>query len=323
MAESEPTVAVIGAAGYIGSRVVVDLQETHPEWTVRGLDNFYLGTVDRIGDITIEDVDIRYREQLEAALSGADIVMHLAAISGVDDCTANPDLAYEVNVQGTNNVAWWCRKHGAGLVYPFSVGVIGDPKQYPITTDHPRDPLNWYARTKLLTESAIDGFAEGAFPAHLFMKANLYGHHTIDGRTITKNMVINFFIDRALSGETLTVYAPGTQSRNYVHVNDVSMAYVKSAERLVEALEAGETGAREYEIASDEDTSVIDVAERVQAIAAEEHGLDVDVEVVENPREAETLVDNFRIDTSKPREELGWEAAHSIDETIRNLLQSE
>ena len=321
MTGTAPTIAITGAAGYIGSRVVADITNTHPDWEVRGFDNFYVGALREVAGIDITHLDVRDRSRLEDALSGADVVMHLAAVSGVDDCASNPDLAYEVNVQGTANVAWWCRKDGAGLVFPFSVGVIGDPREYPITVSHPRDPLNWYTRTKLLNERAIETLAEGAFPAHLFMKGNLYGHHDVDGREISKSTVINFFLDRALAGDPLTVYEPGTQSRNYVHVKDVAEAYVRSAERLVESLDNGETGARAYEIASDEDPSVMTVAELVREIVADEHGEEVDVTLVENPRTAETLVDDFEIDTSRVRDELGWEATRSIEGTIRELVE--
>ena len=316
------TVAITGAAGYIGSCVVKQLQAAHPAWEIEAFDNFYLGDVRQIGDVAVEHLDVRDRDRLEDGLAGADIVMHLAALSGVDDCADHSDLAYEVNVQGTENVAWFCRKHETGLIFPFSMGVIGDPQEFPITVDHPRDPLNWYGRTKLLNERAIETFSEGAFPAHQFMIANLYGDHTIDGERVSKSTVTNFFLDRALAGETLTVYEPGTQSRNYVHVEDVARAYVDSAEAMIDELDRGETGTTKYELASDEDPSVEEIAQLIADVAADERDIETDVEIIENPRSGETLVDSFPVDTSRTEADLGWSAEHTVEETIRDRLRT-
>ena len=319
--ETTLMVAVTGAAGYIGSRVLVELRLAHPEWELIGIDNMYRGQVDAVGDVEIEHVDIRNRARLEDALSGADVVCHLAAISGVDDCEEQPDLAYDVNVTGTNNVAWFCKKTGAALAFPFSMAVLGDPAAFPITADLPRDPLNWYGETKLLGERAIESFADGAFPAHLFLTSNLYGEHEIGEIKVGKPTVINFFINRALAGETLTVYEPGTQARNFVHVKDVARSYVRSAERLAEQLARDETGTETFEIASEEDLSVMRVAKIVQETAQEIREAEVDVKLIENPRVDETMVEEFRVDISNTQKTLNWNVQESVEEAVQEGLE--
>ena len=319
--DENPTIAVTGAAGYIGSRVIVEMQRIHPEWNLLAIDNQYGGQVDAIGGMTIDHVDVRNRDRLETALSGADVVCHLAAVSGVDDCAENTDLAYEVNVTGTNNVAWFCRKTGAALVFPFSMAVLGDPESFPITATQQRDPLNWYGRTKLLGERSIEVLADDAFPAHLFLKSNLYGNHVVGDTVVGKPTVINFFVNRVLDGEPLTVYEPGTQSRNFIHVRDVALAYVRSAERLLAQLDGSEAGTETYEIASGEDMSVMSVAEIVRETTAEEFGINVDINLVENPRAGETMVKEFGVDTSQAREILDWTPTESIRESVEQLLR--
>jgi len=96
--------------------------------------------------------------------------------------------------------------------------------------------------------------------------------------------------------------------------------YVRSVERIVEQLKAGETGVEKYEIVSDKDPSVMSLAEWLDEIAADECGMDADMELVENPRSAETLVDTFEVSTATAREELGWEPRETVRDSIRELV---
>jgi hypothetical protein len=69
------------------------------------------------------------------------------------------------------------------------MAALGDPVEFPITVDHPRNPMIWYGRTKLLNERAIEDFVDGAFPAHRFMNSNLYDEHEVDGQRVSKGTV--------------------------------------------------------------------------------------------------------------------------------------
>jgi nucleoside-diphosphate-sugar epimerase len=318
----EFTVGITGAAGYIGSRLLVELEATHPDWNVVAVDNFYRGDVREAGGVTVQHCDVRNTDRLTELFEGVDAIVHLAAISGLDDCADNPELTHAVNVQATTDLAWYCNRTGTALVFPASMAIFGHPDEFPITVDQPREPINWYGRSKVLGERAIETFAHEAFPAHVLVKSNLYGGHTVDDEYISKGTVINFFVGRALDEEPITVYEPGTQSRNFVHVVDVARAYVASLERLQEQLAAGDTGVTTYPIASDEDPSVHAIAEEVQEIA-QAHDLDTAVELVENPRSGETMVEAFTVDTTKTHEELGWEAQRGVAAAIERRIDAQ
>lgn len=310
------TVGVTGAAGFIGSRVVKRLLEEG--YDVDALDDFSNGQVDSVGGVEIRRGDVGDMEDV-ASLADADAVLHLAAVSGVDDCEEEPDRAYRDNVVGTDNVAWLCRRNETPLVFPCSMAIVGDPTEFPITRNHPRRPLNLYGLTKNAGEESVEVMARDGYPAHVFMKSNVYGSHVVGDTVVGKGTVINFFIDRARSGEPLTVYEPGTQARDFIHVKDVAEAYVDSVEKL---LETGETGRETFEIASGRSTSVLDVANLVADTFEEVEGERPEVKLVENPRAGEeTLVEDFDVDVSRAREELGWQAEHGLEDAVREMVR--
>jgi len=312
-------VCVTGAGGYIGSRVVVELLEAGHD--VTAVDSFRSAQVDEIHGVSVEEADVRDRGKVRDATEGADAVMHLAAVSGVQDCDENPEEAFDINVGGTENVAWVCRERGTPLVFPCSMAIIGDPVEFPITSDHPRNPLNQYGLTKKMSEDDVHALAEGEFRAHVYMKSNLYGGHEVGDTRVSKGTVINIFVDKALNEEPLTVHKPGTQARDFVHVKDVARAYLRSLDHLMDMEGDSETGAQTLPIASGECMSILGLAETVQEVVEEERGYTVEIEMVENPRGGETAGGDFTVDTDGARESIGFEAKNSVEETVREIVR--
>ncbi len=315
MAESHD-VCVTGAGGYIGSRVVVELLDAGHD--VTAIDSFRSAQVDEIDGVEIQEADVRDRNEVRNAVEGSDAVFHLAAVSGVQDCDDNPEEAFDINVGGTENVAWVCRENGTPLVFPCSMAVIGDPVEFPINSGHPRRPLNHYGLTKKMSEDDIHDLARDSFPAHVYMKSNLYGGHTVGDTRVSKGTVINIFVDKALNQEPLTVHEPGTQARDFVHVKDVARAYMRSLEVL---MDDAEDGATTIPIASGECMSVLDLAELVQEVVEDELGYTVEIEMVENPRGSEAAVDDFEVDTDGAAEFIGFRSGHDVRGTVGELLE--
>lgn len=309
------TIGVTGAGGYLGSCVTDTLLNAGHD--VVPVDNFSTGNIRSISGRKVQGVDIRDRSAVRKVFNNVDAVIHLAAVSDIEACQNSPEKAFDVNVGGTENVAWICREQGIPLSFAGSVAVFGEPESFPLRPDHQRDPLNTYGLTKQLNEDDIHALASRSFPAHVFLMANLFGSHTAGGSRVRKRTVIDIFIDAAENNEPLTVYKPGTQARNFIHVCDVADAYLRSVEELV----TDDSGATTYTLGTDEVLSVFEVARIVQDAAEVELGHRPEIERVANPRE-EAISEDFAMETEPVTEDLGFAPSRSVEEAVRESLET-
>lgn len=307
-------VGVTGAGGYIGSRITELLLEANHE--VVPIDNGYNSGLSSIKEQEIIEEDVRDIEAMRENLEGVDVLMHLAAITGIPECEEKEDLAYDVNVTGTQNIARICREKSIPLIFPMSMQVFGNTENFPITPENEREPVNNYGITKTIGEEIIDILSKGSFPAHIYVKSNVYGSHVINGERVEKGTVVNYFTSEAKKGNKLTVHSPGTQAKDFIHVKDVAEAYLKSLERI----KGEEDGKKVYLLASGESTSIKQLADVISEEGEQIVGQKPEVKIVENPRENDSVVENFDVDISKTEKELDFRAEHSLEESIREML---
>ncbi|MDT5224706.1 MAG: UDP-glucose 4-epimerase, partial [Mycobacterium sp.] len=225
---------VTGAAGFIGSTLVDRLlADGHP---VVSLDNFATGRATNLEHLAdnpahvFVEADI-VTADLEAILDEhqPEVVFHLAAQIDVRNSVADPQFDASVNVIGTIRVAEAARRaHVRKIVHTSSGGSIyGVPPSYPTREDDPTDPASPYAAGKVAGEIYLNTFRHlyGLDCSHI-APANVYGPrqdpHGEAG-------VVAIFAQALLEGRPTKVFGDGSNTRDYVFVDDVVDAFVRAS----------------------------------------------------------------------------------------------
>ncbi len=307
--------AITGAAGYIGNLVARTARDEG--WTVLGVD-------DLSGPVSLPPPDIEF---LKADFSSpgalrrmedADVVLHLGAVSGVVACARDPLGTWAVNVAGTGRLVAMCRRRRIPLAFSSSLAVVGAPDRMPIVEETPPGPTHEYARQKTEGEWLVRKLRATGVPATIARMSNVYGSYRVGDREVAKGNVVNAFVRQAASG-TLHVNAPGTQRRDFVHIDDVVRAWLRIADQLSE----GSSPESPYIVARGRTYSVLDVASRVASEWVRTHSLrpPLQVEVVENPRaDIELLDSRFEVDPSRTWASLGISPRHDLASDLTPLL---
>jgi UDP-glucose 4-epimerase len=230
---SPARVLVTGGAGLIGSHIV-DLLVLERERGVYGeiivLDNFVRGRRDNLaaalqrGSVTIVEGDIRDRVLLERVMRGVDQVFHQAAIR-ITQCAEDPRLAVEVLVDGTFNVleaAVVARVQR--VVAASSASVLGLADEFPTTErHHPYNNRTLYGAAKAFNEGLLRSFNDMYGLEYLGLRYfNVYGERMDIHGAYTE--VLIRWMDRILEGKPPLIFGDGTQTMDFVHVEDIARA---------------------------------------------------------------------------------------------------
>ncbi|HXH73897.1 MAG TPA: NAD-dependent epimerase/dehydratase family protein [Bacteriovoracaceae bacterium] len=222
---------VTGGAGFIGSNIVDLLLKRNHEVTV--LDNFSTGYKENLssyeGKIRIIEGDIRNRATVDTAMKGQDAVIHLAASVGNKKSIDEPLTDAECNVFGVINVLESIRQHNVrSITFSSSAGIFGEPQYQPVDEKHPCEPDSPYGATKLCGEKIILSYMKlYKLRAVCLRYFNVYGERQ---RFDAYGNVIPIFVSRALNKQDIKIFGDGLQTRDFIHVKDIAMANVLSAE---------------------------------------------------------------------------------------------
>ena len=221
-------IVLTGGAGFIGSTLALRLLEGAGNEIVI-LDNMHRDAISSEpglepgGALTLVVGDVMDRTAVERALDGADIVIHLASIAGVDTVMKHPVKTMQVAILGTSNVLDVAWKGGSvSRFVDFSTSEVFGRHAYNVAegdTTHVGavGEARWtYAVSKLAMEHlAHNYYKEYAFPTVSIRPFNIYGPRQIG------EGAIHHFILRALAGEDLMVHNDGSQIRSWCYVDDI------------------------------------------------------------------------------------------------------
>jgi UDP-glucose 4-epimerase len=318
---------VTGGCGFIGANLCRALGTHRPGDRIRVLDDFSTGSADalRAAVPTAEVVahgqwrdtpeilrgDVRDPAAASGAVEGADVVVHLAANTGVPSSVADPRADCERNVLGTLTMLEAARAETVGAFVFASSGAPAGAAEPPVTEEVVPRPISPYGASKLAGEAYCSAYSAAyGVNAVALRFSNVYG--PFSGH---KGSVVAAFIRDALAGRPLTVFGDGEQTRDFVHVDDLALAILAVA--TSDASVAGEV----FQVATGIETRISDLVDIVgDALASE--GVDGVSVRHQDPRVGD-MKRNFA-DISKIRARIGWsprvELRDGVIETVRHAV---
>jgi len=319
------SVLVVGGAGYIGSHMLIALQDAG--YAVVVFDNLSRGFADAVGLVPLVTGDLRSPADMEICFASQnfDLVMHFAALAYVGESVAEPELYYQNNVTGTLNLLSAMRRYGVNrLVFSSSCATYGEPECIPIPDMHPQRPINPYGRSKLIIEQTLADYANAyglqSISLRYFNAAGCDPQSRTRERHEPETHLIPLVLAEALRikqggnpAETnLSVFGmdfptkDGSCVRDYIHVTDLCHAHLLAAERLF----AGKTtGAEFYNLANGAGYTVLEVIDACRKVT----GMPITCEVApRRPGDPAVLVG----DATHAQEVLGWQVEHDRLEEI-------
>ena len=334
------TILVTGAAGFVGSYLVMELLRTVETATIVGLDNmndyydvsikeYRLKEIEKLAEQKpkIEWVFIRGNladsELIESCFGTYrfNVVVNLAAQAGVRNSITNPNVYIESNLIGFYNILEACRKYPAEhLVYASSSSVYGTNAKIPYSTDDKTDnPISLYAATKKSNE----------LMAHAYSK--LYNipstglrFFTVYGPAGRPDMAYFSFTNKLIKGEDIQIFNYGNCKRDFTYINDI-IEGVKRVMQCAPEKQDGDDGLplppyRVYNIGNSHPENLLDFVDILQqelisaGVLPEDYDFEAHKKLV--PMQAGDVPITYA-DTSALERDFGFKPMTSLREGLR------
>jgi UDP-glucose 4-epimerase len=319
---------ITGGCGFIGTSLISNLQQESGHH-IRVLDNLITGTRDDLGQVcdfqeissqsihgSPEGVELVVGDILDENLAqtvaqGVDIIIHLAANTGVGPSVEDPRADCMANVIGTFNYLEAARARNVSRFIFASSGAPAGEVAPPIHEELPSHPVSPYGASKLAGEGYCSAYnVTFGIQTVMLRFGNVYGPGSVH-----KSSVVAKFIRQALNKETLEIYGDGSQTRDFIYIDDL----IRSI-RL--AANTPNIGGEAFQIATNKETTLGEMT--VQLVnELKLKGL-TDVKVINGETRLGDVKRNYS-DTTKAKNRLNWQSTIGLEQglkiTVENFLK--
>ena len=307
-------ILVTGGCGFIGTNLI-ELLLGSSSYEISILDNLSAGNMRYLKDVLaahrlglsyVDFIkgDIMNMSVVKQACKGVHAVVHLAAHAGVVPSVEDPFHDAEVNVTGTLNLLEASRKAGVErFVFASSNAPLG-VQSPPMSEDKPPRPLSPYGASKLAGEGYCSAFwGSYGLRTVVLRFSNAYGPWSLH-----KASVVAKFIKDGISGGSFTIYGDGSQTRDFIHAEDISRAILRVLESGSDRI-FGET----FHLGTGQETRIGDLARIISGLFGGS------VKTVFEPERAGEIRRNYS-DIGKAERVLGFRPAVGLEEGVKSVF---
>jgi UDP-glucose 4-epimerase len=309
----QSTILVTGGAGLIGSTTVDRLLASHDPRRIIVFDNLSRGTMGNLAAalrdprVTLIEGDIRDRAALARVMAGVDAVVHMAALR-ITACAAEPREAFDTMCAGTFNVVEAAQQAGvAKVVAASTASIYGLAERFPTTEDHhPWNNRTWYGASKVMLEGLLRSFNDMyGLPYVALRYFNVYGPRMDIHGKYTE--VLIRWMERLDAGQPPLVLGDGTQTMDFVYVDDVARANVLAL--------ASDVSDEVFNVATGVETSLNELAAALSRV------MGVSMPPEYGPERKVNPVPRRLASTAKAEQMLGFRATVPLDEGLTRLVR--
>jgi len=301
---------VTGGLGFIGSNFILSILRESSDAKVTNIDDMRYGSNPRNLEglhndrYTFIKGDIADHDLISSLVKGKDAVVNFAAETHVDRSLSNPGSFLQSNVLGVFALLEALRKENprARLVHVSTDEVYGDLVAGSFTERDALRPSSPYSASKASSDMFVLAYARTyGLQAMITRCTNNYGPRQFPEKLIPKAIL------RAIMSLKIPIYGQGTNVRDWIYVLDHCRA-------IESVLEAGERG-QIYNVSSGDERANLEVVGEILKIMGDDTEL---LEFVED-RPGHDL--RYSLDSSKIREELGWEPVQTFESGLKATVQ--